>query len=58
VVEALRPGTCYALAVEAGQIDQDVLNNAEQLRELSQGAQRVTLTEGEQRYLSLTLVEG
>lgn len=56
VIENIRPGTYFALAVDPGRVDTSALDDPDVLRELSARARTVTIGEGEQQYLSLTLV--
>jgi hypothetical protein len=56
VVEGLRPGRYYAIAVERGQLEMSGMDDPDALRALSQKAQAVEIAEGEQQYLSLRLV--
>jgi protocatechuate 3,4-dioxygenase beta subunit len=55
VIENLRPGEYYVVAVESGAVDFAVLDDPDRLRELSQRAQQVTVGEGDLQFLNLKL---
>lgn len=57
VVEGLRPGEYFAIAVPAGQIEGSVLGDPDALRELSQKAERLTIREGDMQFVTLPLQE-
>ncbi len=57
VVESLRPGDYFVLATAPGAVDMSVLDDHEALQALSERARRVTVREGDQQVLNLTLVE-
>lgn len=57
VVENLRPGDYFVLATAPGALEMSVLDDPDALQALSERARRVTVREGEQQVLNLTLVE-
>jgi protocatechuate 3,4-dioxygenase beta subunit len=56
VMESLRPGTYYVLAMEPAALGASIFDDPDQLRTWSQKARTVTVAEGEPQYLNLTLV--
>jgi hypothetical protein len=54
VLEAVRPGTYHVIALEGG-IERTLLDDVERLHDLAQRARLLTVQEGEQQYVNLTL---
>jgi hypothetical protein len=57
VVESLRPGDYFVLATSPGAVDMSVFDDPEALQALSERARRVTVREGDQQVLNLTLIK-
>ncbi len=55
VIENLRPGEYFVIALATEQVDYTVLEDPDRLRELSQRAEPLTIREGEQQFLNLKL---